>query len=80
MNAISGIRKTLKKKLLRPLEKMTRLEFLMTGFSIPAHYEDNVDICNLLHSPWRHPVSGEATTASVFDLMETALQKALTDH
>lgn len=69
--------KDLKKKLLRPLEKMTRLEFLMTGFSIPAHYEDNVDICNLLHSPWRHPVTGEAITASVFDLMETALEKAL---
>lgn len=68
----------IKKKLLMPAEKVLHLENLVTGFSIPNVCEDNVDICNLLHNEWRNPCTGEIHTESVFDLLEEALQKAVT--
>lgn len=69
--------KNRKKKLLRPVEKALKLNFVATGYSIPDKYEDNVDICNLLHKPWPHPVTGELSTASVFDLIDIAMDKAI---
>lgn len=68
----------LKKTLLRPVENVLHLDNLMTGFSIPNNAEDNVDICNLLHTTWRHPVTGIESTESVFDLLDKALEKAKT--
>ncbi len=67
-----------KKAWVQPLEKAFNLDNAISGFSVPNVVEDNVDLCNLLHEGWRHPVTGEVRTDSAFDLYEAALTKAET--
>ena len=67
-----------KRRTIVPLEKTFGMYGLMSGFAIPYTCEDNVDICNLLHDSWRHPVTGEERKESVLDLMNIALDKAVT--
>lgn len=66
-----------KKSLLHPIEKVLGLEHLVTGFSIPNEAEDNIDVCNLLHTPWPDPVTGELRKESMFDLWDVALERAI---
>lgn len=70
--------KNIKKAIFTPLETITHLPNVVTGYSIPNAAEDNVDICNLLHTPWPDPVTGDISTESIFDLYEIALDKAET--
>lgn len=65
-----------KKAFAQPVEKALHIENAITGFSVPNTVEDNVDLCNLLHDGWRHPITGEVRTDSVFDLYEAAMKKA----
>lgn len=66
-----------KKAVLEPIEKITHLNNLFTGFSIPNEVEDNIDVCNLLHTPWPDPVTGELHEESILDLWQIALPRAL---
>lgn len=62
---------------LRLLEKPLGLTNLGSGFIIPANLEDNIDVANLLHTPWPHPATGERSRQSVFDLYEAAMDRAV---
>ncbi len=69
--------KNRKKSLLHPIEKAIHLDHLITGFSIPNEAEDNIDVCNLLHTPWPDPVTGELREESMFDLWNVAIARAI---
>lgn len=69
--------KNYKKGLLQPLEKVFGLDNVLSGFSVPNICEDNVDICNLLHREWKNPASLEVSDASLLDLYDVAMAKAL---
>lgn len=69
--------KNYKKGFLQPIEKSLGLLHALSGFSIPNVCEDNVDICNLLHKPWKNPATLEQSDESLFDLYEVARKKAV---
>ncbi|MCF0246435.1 MAG: zinc dependent phospholipase C family protein [Ileibacterium sp.] len=60
----------------RALEKPAGKDNLFSGYSVPAVVEDNWDIMNLLHKEWKHPVTEDGSTESVFDLFDKAKIRA----
>lgn len=62
---------------LQKVEKVFGLDNKFSGFGVPPVLEDNYDLLNLMHSQWRHPITGEVFTESFLDLYEEALQKAV---
>lgn len=60
----------------RFFEKGLGISNLVSGYSVPAKVEDNVDLINLKHQVWHHPVTGEESDDSVFDLYQKALHRA----
>ena len=62
---------------LQKAEKIFGLDNKLSGFGVPPVLEDNYDLLNLLHTPWRNPITGEVFTESFLDLYEEALHKAV---
>lgn len=59
------------------LEKPLGLSNLISGFMIPPEAEDNYDVLNLLHTPWKNPATGEISTETVLELYDKAVIKAV---
>lgn len=61
----------------RTLEKPLGLDNMFSGFAVPVEVEDNIDLMNLLHTPWKNPESEQESTQSVLDLYAQAEEKAV---
>lgn len=59
------------------LEKPMGLSNLISGYMIPPEAEDNYDVLNLLHTPWKNPATGEISTETVLELYDKAVIKAV---
>lgn len=63
-------------KALQRVEKLLGRDNMFSGLAVPPFAEDNYDLCNLLHTEWKNPVTKEPSTDSVLELYDLAVHKA----
>ncbi len=66
----------LKAAALWPMENAAGLKRILTGYAIPAKFDDNWDLFNLLHKPWQNPQTGLEQTDGFLSLYQKALDQA----